>query len=317
MAYTPDNPIVVADHQTEQTAYEPQTYNDLLAAMETATIYVKLTKDFDFSKSDQYKYSIPSPIQFACTKLFADNKNASGEKYQINGINCGNNNYFMGLNAYAYMTISNIDLINIVYKPSGSGALINGGGNGVKLTFSDCRLSFLIITPSVVPQIDSPTQINVLEFVRTSMYYKFIQTTNSAYSAAYNLFCSKRDYCTVQFTGLKAHRDNSGFNRAIVQNSTYSTYYGDISIVDEIGNFTIIQSSASCCIAVNFIQMPTSTAPSTMIVQTSLMSGVSIMDSEMSDMQSLITYSSDSNVIKLTTSEMKDEDKLIEIGFLP
>jgi hypothetical protein len=54
-----------------------------------------------------------------------------------------------------------------------------------------------------------------------------------------------------------------------------------------------------------------------MIVQTSLMSGVSIMDSEMSDMQSLITYSSDSNVIKLTTSEMKDEDKLIEIGFLP
>lgn len=297
-------------------------YKTLLTAIETVGIYIKITQDFDFSVSE-FKYSIPSVVSVNCKKLFADDKDVSGAKYYISGINCGNLNSFIvtvdgTINDYERL-ISNLDIVNVVFKPQAFGeSLIHAGFEGytagAPLRFSDCRLSFLIISLSFMPILESSAR---LSFERTSIYCKFVMSDTSPYNHNIIVFNGLRSYCTTQFTGLKSCVD-AGFGWPLIVNASYSTFYGDTVVTASGGNYPLISNSSNCCIAINFINGQTQTVPQPItITANSSISGVNIMDSEMSEMQDLITYNVASTVQLLTTQQMKDEDTLIEVGFLP
>ena len=159
MAYTFDNAPVGGAGGSEDNPYIPQTYNDLLAAIGTANLYVKLTKDFDFSKSSDYKYSIRESILVAARKVFSE----EGHQYKINGINCGSCNYFMYTSYISYEAVfENIDIVNIVFYQNSSNYSVglfyaNGAPNvgNVGITFNACRLSFLIVSLTYRPILSS------------------------------------------------------------------------------------------------------------------------------------------------------------------
>jgi hypothetical protein len=157
----------IAKHTTENDPYIPTTYDELLYAIQTSGVYVKIVQDFDFSLSSGdgvpgsdsgwrdglvKTASTAECLTFKCQKLFADDKPNNGGKYEITGLNSGTAPYLFaygGSNAI----VDNISIVNCVTMTTGSRYTVTGTSPGYvdgsgSLTFNNCQLSLLVICGS-------------------------------------------------------------------------------------------------------------------------------------------------------------------------
>ena len=327
MAYIADN--AVPSNTTESSPYIPQTYNDLLAAIGTYGAYVKINKDFDFSQSSEYKVQIPEVIYVRCAKLFADDRDADGNKYMISGINCGNLEALLisdGYDSSTYINpqIDNIALVNCVYRCSSNNNLYKStNGTNTHIQFTNSQISVLVICQSIKPSIDG----GYVTFENCSEYYKFIQSDNYPWdNTGVGIFGARRTACTIQFTGLK-YSSGGQFTQYVApvligsanNYMTNCTFYGDVKCIPNAENTWVnIASYQNCCFAISFTKPDgytislnsfnfyNSSTPPT---------GTNIMDSTIANCT--IGSSQNPYIIPLTTTQMKDENELISIGFLP
>lgn len=335
----------VVDHETDQYGtninsttellpYVPQTYNDLLGAIAVYGAYVKLESDFDFSVSNDYKIGIPEIITIRCAKLFADDKDANGNKYLISGINARALSSFMYVDGYDQTTyinpeINNIGIVNCVYSDANSNLWTSSSATAslanTRIDFVNCQLSFLVICNQYAPHIDGAGLC--VTFTNTSEYYKFIQDDSHPWnSTAYGLFSAKRYCCTVKFTGLKLSKSgrytSSVANIFIGRVNNYienTTFYGDVKCIPEAAKtFINMTSYKNCAFIISFDTDTAMTLSSFSGYQsTTPPAGVNIIDSTVAGANISIPTSYNAVLTTLTTTEMKDENTLISVGFLP
>lgn len=336
MSYVADNAIDQYGTSLSSTSlaqpYVPQTINDLLAAIGTYGAYVKIENDFDFSTNDSYKISIPEPVVVRCTKLFADDKNADGDKYSISGINCGSLSTFMQADGYDGSTyinpeINNVAIVNCVYRCYyDSNLFISTSAVNTHIKFVSCQTSFLIICSTVGIAIDGGN----VEFENCSEYYKFVQDDSVLWiSTDVGVFDAVRTNCTVQFTGLK-YQTKGQFVQYVnpiligAKNKylAHCTFFGDVKCIpfeDSDNTWINVQSYNNCCFVLNI------TKPSGKTVKfnsfnsygtTTPIIGTSVIDSTALN-GVVVDAQYNANLKPLSTADIKDEDKLIDIGFLP
>lgn len=333
MAYVVDHVIdqygTSINSTSELLPYVPQTYNDLLGAIGTYGAYVRLESDFDFSESSDYKISLPEIIEVKCAKLFANDKDQNGNKYLISGVNTRGLNTFMMSNGYDGNTyinpeIDNIGIVNSVYSVSNvsSNLFTSVSDSNTHIDFINCQLGFLVICNQWTPKIDGGN----VTFTNTSEYYKFVQSDSAPYSETrFGVFYAKRYCCTVQFTGLKFKPGTRagtyvgplliGISSQYIENCTI---YGDIKCTGAEQSAAInLTSYKNCVFVLTFESSIVHTISSTSYSgSTSPPAGINILDSSVLGSVEFV-QSYNTAITPLTSSEMKDENTLISIGFLP
>ena len=315
----------IAGHTTESDPYIPTTYDELLYAIQTSGVYVKIAQDFDFSLSSGdgvpgsdsgwrdglvKTASTTQCLTFKCQKLFADDKPNNDGKYKITGLNSGTAPYLFaygGSNA----VVDNISIVNCVTMTNVGYRTVTGNSpgyspSGSSLTFNNCQLSLLVICGSNSVMPSSAAFNNCSIFMKISMSRNNYPTSH---------FCGwSCDQCTIQVTGLQLTFglvQNNIIN--LFTNLQNSTAYlsADAHMPTSYPNARIRDSAHSC-----FILDISVDTPNVGQVDFYNMIGVSVVDKTLLD-NSGITYTQYGNVEFLTTTEMKSENSLISVGFLP
>ena len=307
-------------YTTESNPFIPTYYDDLLAAIQTPGIYVKITDDFDFKNSDgtgvgdsgwRDGFSMSSSLTIKCRKLFADDKPNNGGKYRISGLNSGKADYLLTSSsneAYSH-TIENISFINCVtYCNVGDSCVFKGFNANSTIVFNNCQISMLIICTIYPPALNSTNVYcnNCSIYIKTSMS-NFIGT-----GAPFLLW--NTDQCTVQVSGLRFITTYPQAINGIFGNASNSTFYADVSLKYGYDNI-VLSNMFHCCVVLN-ASWDASSSYTTVPLTFQNISGVNVFDSTLLDAAN-ITKTVNGSAAYLTTTQMKDETSLINAGFLP
>jgi hypothetical protein len=228
---------------------------------------------------------------------------------------------------YINPEINNVAVVNCVYRCyEFSNLFTSTSSANTHIKFVGSQTSFLIICSSVGITIDGGN----VEFENCSEYYKFVQDDSVAWSSFNSgVFFAKRTNCTVQFTGLKhmtqgryAQTRESILIGYAGNYLSHCTFYGDVKCLpynDRDNTWINVQSYDTCCFVLNI------TKPSGLTISfssfndygtTTPITGISVIDSTALNGVAFDTQYN-SNLKPLSTSDIKDKDKLIDIGFLP
>ena len=196
-------------------------------------------------------------------------------------------------------------MINSIYNTV-TGNSPGYSASGSSLTFNNCQLSLLVICGSnrVMP--------SYAAFNNCSIFMKISMSRNN-YPTSH--FCGWAcDQCTIQVTGLQLTFGLVQGNIInLFNNLQNSTVYlsADAHMPTSYPNARIRDSVHSC-----FILDISVDTPNVGKIDFYNMTGVSVVDKTLLD-NSGITYAQSGNVEFLTTTEMKSENSLISVGFLP
>lgn len=311
-------------YTTEANPFIPTTYDDLLAAIQTSGIYVKINKDFDFSKSDGtgagdsgWRSGLTTSNTYAlnvrCAKLFADDKSNNGDKYKISGLNSGASYYLMftSTNDSFTHTIENIAFVNSVttLNVSQSEQVFWGGNNPSSLIFNNCQISFLVVCSGYTPNMTSTNVYmnNCSVFIKLAMKTGFEN----------QFFWWNCNQCTIQITGLMYTCASNSATQSLFRYLTNSTVLIDMKAAHNTissNRYLCFFDINHCCFVLN-VDASISTGFH-ILTWFSNTSGNIVVDKTLLDAAG-IECTAYGNVSYLSTSEMKDETSLINAGFLP
>lgn len=319
---------VLETYTSESNPFVPTCYDDLLAAIQTAGIYVKLESDFDFKNSDGssagdsgwrdgLSSSASTCLLFSCAKLFAADKPNNGGKYSISGLNSGTARSFIDFDSSSNHVIENIALVNCVttlqdMAYNTSHILSWNASNNNTVVINNCQFSILCICGGFELRLIIPNTT----FNNCSIYVGLSKTN---YSPCYIHWSINQ--CTFQITGLKTSTtrpsNSSGSSFTLFKNLTNSTLFADISLTYGMDSYINLNYITHCCIILN-VSWDSASASKTaaLYFHYQTMSGITVIDETLLDNAS-ITKPADSNVVYLSTTEMKDKTALIDSGFLP
>lgn len=332
--YTFDNPVGTSG--TELNPYEPVTYNDLLAAIQTQNLYVKLTKNFDFKESPAYRYGLSGEIYFDCAKLYADNADQSGTKYYVSGLVVNGDSsakcafYFNGTTATSSgCLVDNIAFINCCLNGGNQGSVYSQYDSFISrsnssttqlFTFNNCQFSLLIRGTYSVTFIHH-TSNNGIIVNNCSAYIKFVSSNNCFGSngllGSYAL--GNMTGCTFQlYVNRNQFLSNTGWS--IYKNLRNCTAYLKLndytssSITGTYGVFGTNSDDHSCYI-LDIVRK--GEAQTVKCDTSSVGTGVSILDKDLLDSAGVTISATGPHIKLLTTQQMKDQDYLVDVGFLP
>ena len=294
---------------TDLDPYVPETCADLLTCFQDGsyTGYIELQHDFNFATDADYRDGFTTAIQLNGGKTI---RSQEGHMYRINGLRSTNTILLLGMSSFTY-TFERVFLSNIVHIISSAGQVFYlNNANGV-LNFNSCKISILQKTTFAIGGcLDSQSYVN---YTDTSVYVQFSmpevyttsQTTKCFSQATKNKSC-------FEVHNWKFLGDGSSFN---ILNSTYTTYYGDC-VLKATGTSIQkcrINGCSSIVMAMSMSLVESLLGYDGFVYGT--MSGVSIFDKDI--LPAGFTLTANNNVAYCTTAQMKNEQYLLSIGFLP
>lgn len=299
---------------TELDPYVPETCQDLLDLLNCPNNgsylneYVELRSDINFATDPDYRDGLSAVIAGGTTKTVSSQ---SGHMYRINGLRT---QYGVINKAQSTrFTFNNIFFSNIVSM--GNNPVFATYSAYGTLIFNSCKISALIKTTWAYGVLfDSAGVANAITYNDCSIYIQASMIVSS-YTTSQTNKCfsnSKKSNSCIEIHNWQFIGDGNVYH---IQYSTNTTYYGD-SIMKAAGNSTQNYRFYGCTSIVNAISISfveSNLGYSGTVFNT--MGGVSIIDKDI--LPTGFTLTANANVAYCTTAQMKNEQYLLSIGFLP
>jgi hypothetical protein len=329
--YTFDNPV--GSSGTELNPYEPVTYNDLLAAIQTQNLYVKLTKNFDFKESPAYRYGLSGELHFDCAKLYADNADQSGTKYYISGLVINGD---LSIRCAFYMNgstatssgclVDNIAFINCCLNGGNTSSTMydafisrSNSSTTQPFTFNNCQFSLLIRGTYFVTFVYHISNNGII-VNNCSAYIKFVSSNNcfGANGLLGSYALESMTGCTFQLY-VNRNQFSANIGWPIYKNLSNCTAYlklNDYTSGIISGTYNVFGSGDNhSCYIIDIVRCGDAQTLNCGVNMTG--TGVSILDKDLLDNAGVTISATGTHIKLLTTQQMKDEDYLVDIGFLP
>lgn len=298
---------------TEADPFLPKTCQEFLDCVYVDGAYVKLTQSIKFQDDPVYKYGVQNEILYTNSeRIYADTLTT------VEGLQITSNNVFMTTirGGIVYVNFDKIWFKNCVHNRTGDGNyLLAGhviGSTYQTLNFNDCKFTFLIILNSAKTYLSNV----YTKFNRCSEYYKYTTPTVVENNPNYILE-GTRDNCMIYLDNLhtcgRSSNSGTGYGRwADLRNGSNTTIVGDVYIHPGNGDLTGGLFAHGSVIGIRF-HNEMDAAINYYFTSTG---GDSLLDTSVLDYthESVITTST--NMIQLTTAEIKDPITLLEYGFL-
>lgn len=293
---------------TEQDPYLVDTLTDLVALATSTSIYIKIIADIDASQEDTYKEPVTSSFDFR-GQIYAD------EMKKISNVVVENQNM---ISTSSYSTVENIFFENWIHRKTSSSPTIYAQYP----TFKNCCFSIEMVDDvfgSCLLGKNSSYGSNG-SFLNCAFYVKF---TSGAVGTATsdNLFKYVNiNKCTFMFENLK--RSNLSLAGAETK-ITNCTFLGDAELLPSSTTVTLtpfandsVYTKSKIIFALNLTLSDEAEEGTTVTLSFGNYVTYVMMDAEILGSEFTTSFSSPT-CRALTTEQIKSEQYLEDIGFLP
>ena len=283
--------------------------------------YIKLETDLDFSTDPQYREGVTDVWFYVCAKVYADTKPGGG-KYYINGFKNTSNCPILNQGSQT-LTFENIQLTNWVFNKASDQAYFIYG-NSYPIIFNNCDISLYMNCVNYNKSLSYGSGTD--EFNDCSLY---IIIAGSYEGTSQNppilgSVCTFTN-CCIQIDGLTY----CGYPNAVNPNGDFCNLTRCTLLVDmqlpklaEIGQdypyYLCLSNITNSCLALTIHNGPLNTGGYKIIEHISfynLVAPTTIIDTSILD-TNVVQPTAETNLVPLTTAQMKNQTKLLEIGFL-
>ena len=295
---TEEDPFIIGDYPDENM---DSRFTNLLDALATTDAYVKLVSDIDVSKTKTYKYGMEEYIKISALKFYSEEKKA------IKNLKIVSNTYFIYFtHPNSSCLIQNIQFLNMVHVGYQASLWSNRSHK-----ILDCDFSILKRAGG-----NTTTQSfnsSVIELENCSVDYKI---TNEAGLSNVFIF-NNMNYCQVNYEGpVKACYDYDSIGLCNTSSNVGITGYLRLAYGTGNGDDKFYIAGKDCS-SIYFAGQINGTRKAsindTSIKVSANNSGTTYICPENVG-EIPLSYS---NLVVLTSEQLKDKEYLFEIGFLP
>lgn len=303
---------------TELDPYQVTDLTEVLEAIAVENAYVKLMNDIELIYSPEYRNGIQQSLVFNCAKFYSDSSySIYGLKIYISGVD-----FIQGT---SITLVENVNFLSCYFyssannDPSERSFMISSTATDDHLNFNNCKLS--IITSIYRLNVDkciicAPR----VSFTDCSIYLKFRlrYTSGNLSSSTIALWLGETTRCYIRLDGIKLNHNLSSGGPTIFYNTNNSTlilpnyYYssggggGTTGITGSICYSNIIYIQGS------YNMYGTSSASARIDFNGSALSIACINLTKLASGDVSLT-----NTTSATIDQIKDQQYLIDTGFIP
>lgn len=323
--------MAVTGTGTQADPYIPTTCDELYKCIVSESTgdypgeYIELQQDFDFTQDINYREALPSTIIISTNKYIYSDTSTPNTIYRINGLRV-NGASSGSISATAFLTtinssnltIENVFLSNAIYAnnlASYANGFITTSSSSGEININNCKISLLYKTNvQHGTYFATVTGGGPLNIRNSSIYVTYAMQANYALGNIYAgsvLNASIFSGNCFEIHNLHTIGYNTFSNNAHMLYITNSTLFGDIYLNPYVSSTAWMVLSSDNIVHALQISIEGTGATTPYIVISG--SGVSICDKDILD--PLINKGGSANY--LSTSQMKDQAYLMDIGFLP
>jgi hypothetical protein len=318
------------------------TCQNFIDAVATENAYIDMQADVDFSIDPTYRNGMSTYLTISCNKLYASTTKTDGTKYGVNGLKITSNYFMVGNKSVAeYAYIENVSFVNCIFNKIDANSYFFGAVfYTTSPIFTNCDFSFIMncysFNKGISPNGDfQNTQMTIMDFNDCSFYMIITGDASGGYDGTNKAFvpifhyAGKMTRCCIEIGSLSYN----GYTEGYQAYGGFCNLYG-CTILGTINFFPLVSGQttshpnvgilfnycSNCCIAITFPKCPRNNVDAFLIRNFIFnnMSNVSIVDTDIMETDASIVKPTQSvYVYPLTTQQMKDENYLMSIGFLP